>query len=61
MKKLIYALILCTGIIMCGCSSDATDESTTGNIAGSVSDRTTGEPGSTVNVKLSTGGKSTVT
>ena len=43
------------------CSSDSTEEVNTGGIAGSVSDRTTGEPVATVNVTLSPGGKSTVT
>lgn len=44
-----------------GCSTDPTEEANTGNIAGSVSDQTTGEPVATVNVTLAPSGKSTVT
>lgn len=60
MKKMINAL-LC-GLLFSGCSSDLAGESSSaGGIAGSVSDRTTGEPVATVNVTLSPGGRSTVT
>ncbi len=44
-----------------GCSTDPTEEANTGNIAGSVSDQTTGEPVATVSVTLAPSGKSTVT
>lgn len=44
-----------------GCASDENEEVSLGSIAGSVSDRTTGEPVATVNVTLTPGGRSTVT
>lgn len=59
MKKILYALLF--GLVFCACSSDEGDEWSKGSIAGSVSDRTTGEPVATVNVTLSPGGRSTVT
>lgn len=59
MKKILYALMLC--MAFCGCSSDESEELNKGGIAGSVSDKTTGEPVATVNVTLTPGGKSTVT
>lgn len=55
------SLILLMGTIMLSCSKDIEEELTTGDIAGSVSDVTTGEPVATVNVVLQPGGKSTVT
>lgn len=47
--------------ILCSCSTDIPEESQVGSIAGSVSDRTTGEPVATVNVSINPGGSSTVT
>ncbi len=48
-------------MLLTGCSSDLKEEVVTGSIVGSVSDRSTGEPISTVNVLLTPGGNSTVT
>lgn len=59
MKKILYALMLCMAFY--GCSSDENEEMNIGGIAGSVSDKTTGEPVATVNVTLTPGEKSTVT
>lgn len=59
MKKILLALLLC--VAYCSCSSDLSEEVQIGSISGSVSDRTTGEPVSTVNVTLTPGGRSTVT
>ncbi|MDE5551751.1 MAG: carboxypeptidase-like regulatory domain-containing protein [Muribaculaceae bacterium] len=60
MKKSLLSLILLWCMVaVCSCSSDI--ELDSGGIAGSVSDATTGEPVSTVNVTLNPGGKSTVT
>lgn len=59
MNRLFFLSIAC--LFFCSCSSDIKEETTTGNIAGSVSDRTTGEPVATVNVTLTPSGKSTVT
>ena len=59
MKKIIYALLVLLPFI--SCTEDITENITTGDIAGSVSDQTTGEPVATVNVVLNPGGKSTVT
>lgn len=59
MKNIIFTLLLC--LIYCSCSTDLSEETARGSIAGSVSDRTTGEPVSTVNVTLLPGGHSTVT
>lgn len=56
-----YPILFCCLLGLWGCSSDSTEEANTGNIAGSVSDQTTGEPVATVSVTLSPGGKSTVT
>ncbi|MDE5869418.1 MAG: carboxypeptidase-like regulatory domain-containing protein [Muribaculaceae bacterium] len=62
MKNLFLAFALMLGIMtVTSCSSDLDEHGTTGNISGSVSDMTTGEPVSTVNVTLAPGGKSTVT
>lgn len=60
MKKIIIAI----GALMtlfCSCSQDITETSSVGSIAGSVADRTTGEPVTTVNVNISPGGGQTVT
>ncbi len=57
MKKLFFTLIL--GIMTCGCAEDIS--LSTGELSGSISDKTTGEPVSTVNVTLTPGGRSTVT
>ncbi len=60
MKNLIITLLFIIGVVvMPSCTSDMSEQ--TGSIAGSVSDATTGEPVSTVNVKLTPGGNSTVT
>lgn len=61
MKRILSLLSLLAVAMFCACSSDVTEESTTGSIAGSVSDRTTGEPVATVNVRINPGGSSTVT
>ncbi len=61
MKWILSLLSLLAGATFCACSSDVTEEPTTGSIAGSVSDRTTGEPVATVNVSINPGGSSTVT
>lgn len=60
-KSLITSIILSCIWVLSSCSSDLSEESKFGNIAGSVSDATTGEPVPTVNVKINPGGKSTVT
>lgn len=52
MKKLIYALILCTGIIMCGCSSDSDESTRTGTLYGAVYDVTTGLPVANATIQL---------
>lgn len=57
--RLLYLLIAIA--IFCACSSDMSEEQTVGGIAGSVSDKTTGEPVATVNVSINPGGSSTVT
>lgn len=59
----ILHLVLAATVMMSwtACSSDLDETGMTGSIAGSVFDMTTGEPVPTVNVKLSPGGKSTVT
>lgn len=59
MKKIIYVLLVFWPFM--ACTEDITENITTGDIAGSVSDQTTGEPVATVNVVLNPGGKSTVT
>lgn len=63
MKKFALFITLLSGLwLAVACSSDLNEESDSiGSIAGSVSDTTTGEPVSTVNVILKPGGKSTVT
>lgn len=61
MKPVLFLLYLLTAAMFCACSSDISEESTTGSIAGSVADRTTGEPVATVNVSINPGGSSTVT
>lgn len=59
MKKIVY-IIICA-LFCWGCSSDLSEEAVRGSIAGSMADRTTGEPVPTVNVTLTPGGRSTVT
>lgn len=61
MKRVYLLSVLLAAAIFCSCSEDITEEATVGSIAGSVSDRTTGEPVATVNVSISPGGSSTVT
>lgn len=64
MKNLIITLLFIIGLgAMSSCTSDMSEKTgiIAGIIAGSVSDATTGEPVSTVNVKLTPGGNSTVT
>lgn len=58
LRLFFYALL--AGWLFSACSEDA-EEAPFGSIAGSVSDKTTGEPVATVNVSLSPGGYSTVT
>lgn len=52
---------LLTLVLFCSCSSDTTEKSKVGIIAGSVSDRTTGEPIATANIIMSPGGNAAVT
>lgn len=61
--RLLSGFLCFAACLHVGCSSSdsAIEENPFGGIAGSVSDRTTGEPVATVNVTLSPGGKSTVT
>ena len=59
MKRLLFLLLIIFPFL--GCTEDIIESITTGDIAGSVSDKTTGEPVATVNVVLNPGGKSTVT
>lgn len=62
MKKIfVAAMYLFVATIIFACSKDISETSSVGSIAGSVSDRTTGEPVATVNVLMSPGGSSTVT
>ena len=61
MKKIIAISICTLTVLLCSCSQDITETSSVGSIAGSVSDRTTGEPVATVNVSISPGGSQTVT
>lgn len=57
-----FLLLISAALILGACSEDIKEETpTTGSIAGSVADRTTGEPVATVNVSISPGGSSTVT
>ncbi len=58
--KRIVILILAFGLI-CGCVEQADETSTTGDIVGSVSDKSTGEPVATANIVLSPGENATVT
>ena len=61
MKRFYLFSVLIAVTIFGSCSKDITEESKVGSIAGSVSDRTTGEPVATVNVSIAPGGSSTVT
>lgn len=61
MKRLAFICSVLMAAILCGCSGDMAETITTGSIAGSVSDKTTGEPVATVNVRITPGGSSTVT
>lgn len=61
MKRLSIILAVASMAFTWACSTDIIDEPTTGSIAGSVADRTTGEPVATVNVLIEPGGSSTVT
>lgn len=61
MKRLSIILAVASMAFSWACSTDIIDEPTTGSIAGSVADRTTGEPVATVNVLIEPGGSSTVT
>ncbi len=61
MKRLYLLGVIMTLLFSASCSKDISDEPSTGSIEGSVSDRTTGEPVSVVNVTLTPGGNSTVT
>lgn len=58
MKRIFYLFFVAVAFF--ACSKDSV-ETLPGRIAGSVSDKTTGEPVATVNVSLSPGGQSTVT
>lgn len=62
MKNFFVALTVVMGFVFTlSCSSDLSEDSDFGSIAGSVSDRSTGEPVATVNVTLYPGGYSSVT
>lgn len=61
MKRFYLFSVLMAVAIFGSCSKDITEEPKVGSIAGSVSDRTTGEPVATVNVSIAPGGSSTVT
>lgn len=61
MKPLYFFYSLLIAAVMFSCSKDILEGETPGSISGTVSDRTTGEPVSTVKVSLEPGGKSTVT
>ena len=61
MKRIIAISIGALIVLLSSCSQDITETSSVGGIAGSVSDRTTGEPVATVNVSISPGGSQTVT
>ncbi len=61
MKRFYLIGIIFTILFAASCSSDIPEDTSVGSIEGSVSDRTTGEPVSTVTVSLSPGGNSTVT
>lgn len=62
MKHLFLSFTLIISMcISSSCSSDISEDTGLGSIAGSVSDATTGEPVPTVNVMLLPGGNSTVT
>lgn len=61
MKRFAFIYSVLIAALFCACSKDIAEEITVGSIAGSVSDKTTGEPVPTVNVALAPGGKSTVT
>ena len=61
MKRVYLFSVLIAFAIFGSCSKDITEESKVGSIAGSVSDRTTGEPVATVNVSIAPSGSSTVT
>ncbi|MBE6300147.1 MAG: DUF2012 domain-containing protein [Bacteroidales bacterium] len=58
-KNLGFMVLMSIALI--GCSKDIEEDLTTGDIVGSVSDVTTGEPVAIVNVVLQPSGKSTVT
>lgn len=60
MKQFYFLFSVLVAATLCSCSTDIA-ESALGSIAGSVSDRTTGEPVATVNVSINPGGSSTVT
>ncbi len=59
MKNFIFLVF--TTLFLFACTKDITENATTGSIAGSVSDNTTGEPVPVVNIVLQPGGKATVT
>lgn len=59
--KVLYCCCILTMCIPHACAPIIEEEETTGSISGIVSDKTTGEPVSVVNVELDPGGKSTVT
>lgn len=60
--KQFYSICLALSVsLLCSCSTDIPEESQVGSIAGSVSDRTTGEPVATVNVSILPSGNQTVT
>lgn len=63
MKKFFETTVFSTIIvaIFCACSEDVVDTPSLGSIAGTVSNRTTGELVATVNVTINPGGNSTVT
>lgn len=62
MRAIVTIVIcICASMIIFSCSKDNSETLSVGSIVGSVSDRTTGEPVSTVNVSISPDGSQTVT
>jgi len=61
MKRLYFVCLILTALIAVSCSEDIPEDKSSGSIAGSVSDRTTGEPVATATITITPGGSSTVT
>ena len=61
MKVITSFISICSSLLLAACSQTEIENKTTGNLSGIVSDMTTGEPVSVVNLSLEPGGNSTVT